>query len=103
MIASVVFTHPAPQPLRLLLLLAEFCIGGQLFLFAADVRGTVTRGFVKMGAAIVSLGSALTLWVAILVVPTSSVSGYSLSQPYFIPSRLSPLWDSGSLCPTVVG
>jgi hypothetical protein len=79
---------PTALPYSLLLLLAEFCIGGQLFLFAADVRGAVTRGFVKMGAGLVAAGSACAFWVAIAVQQTSNVDGYVLSRRFFLPGRL---------------
>lgn len=80
---------PVALPYSLLLLLTEFSAGGQLFLFAVGLRGTAARGFLKMGAALVAAGSALTLWMALAVAPTSSVGGYTLSVSSFTLSRAS--------------
>jgi hypothetical protein len=77
----------ASLPYALLLLLAEFTIGGQLVLYATDLRGTVTRGFVKLSAVMVAGAAALTLWIALAVAPASSVDGYVLAERFFAPAR----------------
>lgn len=80
--------NPAALPYALLLLLLEFSSGGQLVLFVADLRGAVTRGFVKMGAGLISVGVLLTLWAAVSIAPAASVSGYVLSERFFGPTRV---------------
>jgi len=79
--------NSATLPYAVLLLLAEFAIGGQLVLYATDVRGTATRGFVKLSAGMVAAGAALMLWLALAVAPAGSVEGYRLAQGYFTPAR----------------
>ena len=79
--------NSATLPYAVLLLLAEFTIGGQLALYATDLRGTVTRGFVKLSAGMIAAGAALTLWLAYAIAPAQSVAGYALAQRYFEPAR----------------
>ncbi|MGI8549525.1 MAG: hypothetical protein ACR2PL_01835 [Dehalococcoidia bacterium] len=75
-------------PYSVLLLLVEFCIGGQIVLYAVDLRGLVTRSYVKMSAAMVSAGAALALWLALAISPSSSIDGYILAKRFFAPSRV---------------
>jgi hypothetical protein len=79
---------PAALPYSLLLLLTEFCVGGQLFLFAADVRDTAPRGFVRLGAGLVTALAAFAFWVAEAVQRTSSVDGYHLIQRFLLPGQV---------------
>lgn len=78
----------AALPYAVFLLLAEFAIGGQLVLYAADLRGAVTEGFIKTSAALVTAGTALALWTALTVASVSSIDGFALSERYVAPSRV---------------
>ncbi len=77
----------AALPYTILLLLAEFAVGGQICLLALDLRNTVTRGFIKMGAGLVAAAAGLTLWVAVAVPPASSLDGYQLAPAFLTPAR----------------
>ena len=79
--------NSATLPYAVLLLLAEFTIGGQLVLYATDVRGAATRGFVKLSAGMIAAGAALMLWLAVAIAPAHSVDGYALAQRFFQPAR----------------
>jgi hypothetical protein len=77
----------AALPYTLLLLLTEFAVGGQVCLFALDARGEVTRGFVKMAAALAVAGAALSAWIAFSVPSVASVDSYPLDTAFLSPAR----------------
>ena len=73
-------------PYTLLLILAEFSVGSLVALLIADARGMVAASFVKLSAAIVLLGAALTLLVAVNV-GSARPEGYRLEDGLFGPMR----------------
>lgn len=75
-------------PYAVLLLLVEFTIGGQAVLYAMDLRGRVTRGFIKLSAGMVAAAAALVLWMVSAISPTHAIDGYVLAERYFLPARV---------------
>lgn len=71
-------------PYTLLILLAEFSIGGLWVLWAADFRG-VAQSFTKFGAGLVFVSAALTFWVAAKITVPDEVDSYPL-DPAFMPA-----------------
>ena len=69
-------------PFTLLILLAEFAIGGLWVLVASDLRGMVAKSFVKFGAALILVMAAFTFWVAAKVHVSADVDGYPLDPAY---------------------
>jgi len=69
-------------PFTLLILLAEFAIGGLWVLVASDLRGMVAKSFVKFGAGLTLIMAALTFWVAAKVQVSGDVDGYPLDPDY---------------------
>jgi hypothetical protein len=78
---------PVALPYSLLLLLSEFAVGGQLAIYAVDLRGQAARGFVRMGAALVAVVAAVDLWVVLTLAPLNSVNGYALEEHFWRPVR----------------
>jgi len=76
-------------PYTVLILLAEFTIGGLWVLLAADMRGSVARSFVKFGAVLLMISAALTLVVAAIISVPLEVDGYRLDPAYMSPTRVS--------------
>src|SRR3989304_2587558 len=75
-------------PLTLLIIFAEFTIGGLWVLWLADLRGTAAASFVKFGAALVFATAALPFWIAAKVSVTGEVDGYPLDPSYMPPARI---------------
>ena len=73
-------------PYTLLLILAEFSVGSLIAALIADARGMVAPGFVKLSAALVSIGALLTLLSA-LSVSGAGVEGYHLKDGLTTPVR----------------
>lgn len=73
-------------PYMVFLLLVEFTAGGLLVLYAANVRGLVTRGFLKMSAACVVAAGGLALWVGASLGDADDVGGYPLDSRFLTPS-----------------
>ena len=69
-------------PFTLLILLAEFAIGGLWVLVASDLRGMVAKSFVKFGAGLTLVMAAFTFWVAAKVQVSAEVDGYPLDPAY---------------------
>ncbi len=65
-------------PFTVLLILAEFSVGSLVAVLIADARGMVAASFVKLSAAIVVIGAALTLLAA---VPLSSALARPAPNP----------------------
>jgi hypothetical protein len=78
----------AALPYSVLLLLTEFAVGGQLVLYAIDLRGLTPRNFVRMGAGLVAVVAAIGLWVVLSVPALDSVAGYQLEPHFWHPVRL---------------
>lgn len=74
-------------PYTLLILLAEFTVGGLWVLWLADIRGRSAASFLRFGAALVSVSAALTLWTAAAISVSDDVDGYPLDVPYIAPTR----------------
>src|SRR3990172_406127 len=75
-------------PLTLLIIFAEFTIGGLWVLWVADLRGAAAASFLKFGAALVFVTAALTFWIAAKVSVSSEVDGYPLDPSYMTPARI---------------
>jgi hypothetical protein len=75
-------------PYTLLIIFAEFTIGGLWVLWLADLRGAAAASFVKFGAALVFVTAALTFWIAAKVSVPSEVDGYPLDPSFMPPARL---------------
>lgn len=74
-------------PHTLLILLAEFTVGGLWVLWLADLRGRSTASFLRFGAGLVSVSAALTLWTAAAISVGDEVDGYPLDPSYMAPTR----------------
>src|SRR3989304_239746 len=77
-------------PLTLLIIFAEFTIGGLGVLGRAGLRGAAVASFVKFGAGLVFVTAALTFWIAAKVSVSSEVDGYPLG-PSSGPRARAPL------------
>jgi hypothetical protein len=75
-------------PLTLLIIFAEFTIGGLWVLWLADLRGAAAASFVKFGAGLVFVTAALTFWIAAKISVSSEVDGYPLDPSYMTPARV---------------
>ena len=75
-------------PLTLLIIFAEFTIGGLWVLWLADLRGAAVASFVKFGAGPVFVTAAFTFWIAAKVSVSSEVDGYPLDPSYMSPARV---------------
>jgi len=73
------------------LLLVEFTIGGLWVTVVSQFRGLVTRGFVKMGAAMVLASGALAVWIATSLGRPAEIGGYPLDDRFLNPARVA-LW-----------
>lgn len=73
-------------PYTVLLILAEFSVGSLIALLVADVRGMVAAGYVKLSAAIVSIGALLAL-LSSFNVSSGDLEGYELAGDLFTPLR----------------
>lgn len=74
-------------PYTLLMLLAEFTVGGLWVLWLADLRGRSATSFLRFGAGLVSVSAALTLWTAAAISVADDVDGYPLDASYAAPTR----------------
>lgn len=75
-------------PYMVFLLLVEFTVGGLLVTYAAQLRGLVTHGFVKLGAATVLCSGALAAWMAAALGRPAEVGGYPLDQAFVRPTSV---------------
>ena len=73
-------------PHTVLLILAEFSVGSLIALLIADARGMVAASFVKLSAAVVVIGAALTV-LAAFNTSGAVLEGYRLEQGLFGPVR----------------
>jgi len=74
-------------PYTLLILFAEFTVGGLWVLWLADLRGAAAASFVKFGAGLVFVTAALTFWIAAKLSVGAEVDGYPLDPSYMTPAR----------------
>ena len=72
-------------PYTLLILMAEFTIGGLWVLWLAHLRGSAAASFIKFGAGLVFVSAALTFWVAAKISIPDEVDGYPL-DPDLMPA-----------------
>ncbi len=75
-------------PYTLLILLAEFTIGGLWVLWLADLRGRAAPSFIKFGAGLVFVTAAFTFWVAAKIHVPEDVDGYPLDPGYMPAARV---------------
>jgi len=73
------------------LVMVEFTVGDTLVLVAAQVRGRLPRGFLKMGAATVLASAVLAVWVGMRLGGLGDVGGYPLDDRFLNPARIA-LW-----------
>lgn len=74
-------------PQTVLLVMAEFSVGCLIAALIADARGMVVQSFVKLSAAIVVVGAALTVLAAINAAGGSDPEGYRLHDGLSTPIR----------------
>ena len=75
-------------PYTLLIIFAEFAIGGLWVLWLADMRGTTAASFIKFGAALVFVTAGLAFWIAAKLSVSNDVDGYPLDPSYMPPTRI---------------
>ncbi len=75
-------------PYTLLILLAEFTIGGLWVVWLAQLRGQSAASFIKFGAATVFVMAAFTFWVAAKLSIDDDVDGYPLDPSYMPEARV---------------
>ncbi len=75
-------------PYTLLIIFAEFAIGGLWVLWLADLRGTAAASFIKFGAGLVFVTAALAFWIAAKLSVSNEVDGYPLDPSYMPPARI---------------
>ena len=75
-------------PYTLLIIFAEFAIGGLWVLWLADMRGTTAASFIKFGAALVFVTAGLAFWVAATLSVSNEVDGYPLDPSFMPPARI---------------
>jgi hypothetical protein len=75
-------------PYTLLIIFAEFTIGGLWVLWLADLRGTAAASFIKFGAGLVFVTAALSFWIAAKLSVSDEVDGYPLDPSYMPPARV---------------
>ncbi|HXG35755.1 MAG TPA: hypothetical protein VNL15_02170, partial [Dehalococcoidia bacterium] len=80
--------NPETLPYTLLILLTEFTIGGLWVLWAADIRGSLARSFVRFGAALTAVMALFTFLVAAKMSVPSEVDGYPLDTEFMPPTRV---------------
>ncbi|HEU4759329.1 MAG TPA: hypothetical protein VFT91_05030 [Dehalococcoidia bacterium] len=76
------------MPYTLLILMAEFTIGGLWVLWLADLRGSAAASFIKFGAGLVFVSAALTFWVAAKISIPDEVHGYPLDPDWMPGARV---------------
>ncbi len=75
-------------PFTLLIILAEFTIGGLWVLWLADLRGTAAASFIKFGAALLVVTAAATFSAAATVSVPAEVDGYPMDPSYMPAARI---------------
>src|SRR3990172_3384051 len=75
-------------PYTLLIILAEFTIGGLWVLWLAHLRGGATPSFIKFGAGLTFVAAAFTFWVAAKISVPNEVDGYPLDPDYMPAARV---------------
>lgn len=75
-------------PYTLLIIFAEFTIGGLWVLWLADLRGAAAASFVKFGAGLVFVTAALAFWIAAKVHVPDDVDSYPLDPSFMPPARI---------------
>ncbi len=75
-------------PHVLLIVLAEFTIGGLWVLWLAHLRGQSAASFVKFGAAMTSVMAAITFWVAATISVGDEIDRYPLDPSYMDAARI---------------
>lgn len=78
----------AALPYTTFLLLLEFAAGCQAVLLLAQLRGEVSKGFIKMGASLVPITALLALWVTAIFPGVTDVADYPLAEGWLLPVRL---------------
>jgi hypothetical protein len=74
-------------PYTLLIILAEFSVGSLIATLIADARGMVVASFVKLSAAFVVIGAALTLFAS-FGASGSAFGDYHLDKGLYAPVRI---------------
>ncbi len=86
-------------PYMVFLVMVEFTVGDTLVLVAAQVRGRLPRGFLKMGAATVLASAVLAVWVGMRLGGLGDVGGYPLDDRFLNPARIALWLLAGLLVP----
>lgn len=75
-------------PYTTFLLLLEFAAGCQAVLLLAQLRGEVSKGFIKMGAILVPFAIVPALWITSIFAGATEVADYPLDESWLLPVRL---------------
>lgn len=78
-------------PYMVFLVLIEMTVGGAIVTFAAQLRGLVTHGFLKFGAASTLLCALVALWSAFTLTGERVVGGYPIDTAFLAPTRIALL------------
>ncbi len=72
----------------MLILLVELAVGSIAVVTVFDIRGQVTRGYVKAGALTVVPLAILAAWTFATLGPTEEIGGYTLNSDWFDAARI---------------
>jgi hypothetical protein len=75
-------------PYTVLILMVELAVGSIAVLTVMDVRGEVTRGYVKSGVLTIVPLAILAGWTFAMIRPTDEIDGYLLNADWFNGSRI---------------
>lgn len=78
----------AAMPYTTFLLLLEFAVGCMAFILLAQLRGEVSKGFLKMGAILVPLTSLPALWITAGFAGKAEVADFPLAEDWLLPTRI---------------
>src|SRR5712692_849854 len=78
----------AALPYAVLLLVTELAVGSQLSLFAAEIRGTVPQGLLRLAGGLVLVATALALWLAVSAPAVESIDRYAFAPRFLSPTRI---------------
>jgi hypothetical protein len=75
----------ASLPYTMLLLLAELAVGSLVMVTVFDVRGQVTKGYVKAGALTIVPLAIFAMWTYLVIGPARDLDGYRLAESWYRP------------------
>lgn len=75
----------ASLPFTMLMLLAEMAVGSLAMVTVFDLRGQVTKGYVKAGALTAVPLAGFAMWTFLVIPQSSEVAGYRLATDWYRP------------------